>query len=68
MCALQLIQAKNTYLCKSPTIGLKTTPDQLESTLEDVEKHLNEFGMVASCIVVGVKSSEVKLEESRLLN
>ena len=64
MCALQLIQAKNTYLCKSPTIGLKTTPDQLESTLEDVEKLLKEFEMVASCIVVGIKSAEVKTGDS----
>ena len=60
MCALQLIQAKNTYLCKAPVIGLKTTPDQLESILEDVEKLLKEFDMVASCIVVGTKPSEVK--------
>ena len=52
MCALQLIQAKNTYLCKAPTIGLKTTPDQLESNFEDVDKLLEEFEMVASCILV----------------
>ena len=56
MCALQLIQAKNTYLCKAPIIGLKTTPDQLESAFEDVDKLVKEFEMVASCILVGIKS------------
>ena len=60
MCALQLIQAKNTYLCKAPTIGLKTTPDQLESNFEDVDKLLEEFEMVASCILVSIKSADVK--------
>ena len=55
MSALQLIQAKNTYLCKTPSIGLKTTPEQLESTLEDVDKVVKEFEMVAECILVGIK-------------
>lgn len=64
MCALQIIQAKNTYLCKAPTIGLKTTPDQLESSFEDVDKLVGEFEMVASCILVGIKSAEVKTPPS----
>lgn len=64
MCALQLIQAKNTYLCKTPTIGLKTTPDQLESSLEDVDKIVKEFEMVASCILMSIKSAEVKSDLS----
>ena len=63
MSALQLIQAKNTYLCKAPSIGLKTTPEELEATLDDVDRLVSEFTMVAECILVGMKSP-VKTDES----
>merc|ERR1711914_17729 len=49
---------------EAPIIGLKTTPDQLEAAFEDVDKIVKEFEIVASCILVGIKSAEVKTNPS----
>ena len=63
--ALQLFQAKNSFLCKTPSIGLKTTPEDLEIVFEEIDTTLANFQTLYTCFGGSVKAGgdEVNLLE-----
>ena len=46
----QLLSMKDSFLAKTPTLGLKTTPSELNHYLKDIDRKLEDYQDVVNCL------------------